>query len=780
MTENNPEINPINDNTDENRPTVESGLESTSAEIHPETEEVAASEEPAAVVEEATPVVEEAEAAHHEPAAAVEEATPVVEEAEAIHHEHAAIQEEPAQVEAEEPASVEAEEPAQVEAEEPASVEAEEPAQVEAEVEEPKAVQPKVEAPVSAPVVEPKPAKKSAPVISPLQDDFDWEAYSGKSHHYPTEERRKMEDMYSGTLSTLNANEVVHATVVAVTDRDVVLNVGFKSDGLVALSEFRDLGEIKPGMTVDVLVVSQEDQNGQLQLSRKAARMMTAWTSIVKAHEEELVIEGKVKARTKGGLVVDVNGIETFLPGSQIDVKPVRDYDQYVGKTMEFKVVKINPILRNAVVSHKILIESDIEAQKVEIMSQMVQGQVLEGTVKNMTDFGVFVDLGGVDGLLHITDISWGRVSHPSEALALDQKIQVVVLEFDNERKRISLGMKQLTPHPWQSLSDDVIAGSIVEGKVATVADYGAFLELAPGVEGLIHVSEMSWSQHLRNPSDFMKTGETVKAVVLSIDREERKMSLGIKQLTPDPWQDITTRFPIGSKHMGKVRNLTNFGLFVEIGEGVDGLVHINDLSWTKKINHPAEFTKRDEVMEVVVLDIDTASRRLSLGHKQLTDNPWDTLEYVFAVGTVHRGHITQIDDKVAIVALSYGVDGVVFKKGLATEQGKPLSVDMDADFKVTEFNRETRRIVLSHSDTWKDIKEAGKASEDNEVAQYQAKAAVAAQEDKGSLSGSGVLAGLRDQILEDEKRSLSKAEKKPASKKKVEPTADDSESNEG
>ncbi|MFM8492900.1 MAG: 30S ribosomal protein S1 [Bacteroidota bacterium] len=739
MTENNPEINPINDNTDENRPTVESGLESTSAEIHPETEEVAASEEPAAAVEEATPVVEEAEAIHHEPEA---------------------IQEEPA------------------------PVEAEEPAQVEAEVEEPKAVQPKVEAPVSAPVsapvVEPKPAKKSAPVIAPLQDDFDWEAYSGKSQHYPTEERRKMEDMYSGTLSTLNANEVVHATVVAVTDRDVVLNVGFKSDGLVALSEFRDLGEIKPGMTVDVLVVSQEDQNGQLQLSRKAARMMTAWTTIVKAHEEELVIEGKVKARTKGGLVVDVNGIETFLPGSQIDVKPVRDYDQYVGKTMEFKVVKINPILRNAVVSHKILIESDIEAQKVEIMSQMVQGQVLEGTVKNMTDFGVFVDLGGVDGLLHITDISWGRVSHPSEALALDQKIQVVVLEFDNERKRISLGMKQLTPHPWQSLSDDVIAGSIVEGKVATVADYGAFLELAPGVEGLIHVSEMSWSQHLRNPSDFMKTGETVKAVVLSIDREERKMSLGIKQLTPDPWQDITTRFPIGSKHMGKVRNLTNFGLFVEIGEGVDGLVHINDLSWTKKINHPAEFTKRDEVMEVVVLDIDTASRRLSLGHKQLTDNPWDTLEYVFAVGTVHRGHITQIDDKVAIVALSYGVDGVVFKKGLATEQGKPLSVDMDADFKVTEFNRETRRIVLSHSDTWKDKKEAGKASEDNEVAQYQAKAAVAAQEDKGSLSGSGVLAGLRDQILEDEKRSLSKSEKKPASKKKVEPTADDSESNEG
>jgi small subunit ribosomal protein S1 len=465
--------------------------------------------------------------------------------------------------------------------------------------------------------------------------------------------------------------------------------------------------------------------------------------------------------------VVDVNGIETFLPGSQIDVKPVRDYDQYVGKTMEFKVVKINPVLRNAVVSHKILIENDIEAQKVEIMSQMVQGQVLEGVVKNMTDFGVFVDLGGVDGLLHITDISWGRVSHPSEVLALDQKIQVAVLEFDNERKRISLGMKQLTPHPWQSLGDDVIAGSIVEGKVATVADYGAFLELAPGVEGLIHVSEMSWSQHLRNPSDFMKTGEHVKAVVLSIDREERKMSLGIKQLTPDPWQDITTRFPINSKHMGKVRNLTNFGLFVELGEGVDGLVHINDLSWTRKFAHPAEFTKRDEVMEVVVLDIDTANRRLSLGHKQLTDDPWDTLELVFSIGSVHRGHITQVGDKVATVALSYGVDGVVFKKGMLTEQGKPLSVDIDTDFKVTEFSRDVRRIVLSHTDTWKDKKEAVKNLEENEVAQYQAKAMMDAQEEKGSLSGSGVLAGLRDQILEDEKRSLENSNKKSSSKKK-------------
>ena len=642
----------------------------------------------------------------------------------------------------------------------------EEPAPSVGETEEVHA-EPEAAADVVSAMAEPRPAKKSAAVIAPLQDEFDWDAHSGKSHHYASDERRKMEEMYSVTLSTLNANEVVHATVVAVTDRDVVLNVGFKSDGLVALSEFRDLGEIRPGMKVDVLVVNQEDQNGQLQLSRKAARMMTAWTTIVKAHEEELVIEGKVKSRTKGGLVVDVNGIETFLPGSQIDVKPVRDYDQYVGKTMEFKVVKINPILRNAVVSHKILIESDIEAQKVEIMSQMVQGQVLEGAVKNMTDFGVFVDLGGVDGLLHITDISWSRVSHPSEVLALDQKIQVVVLEFDNERKRISLGMKQLTPHPWQSLSEDVVAGSVVEGKVATVADYGAFLELAPGVEGLIHVSEMSWSQHLRNPSDFIKTGEVVKAVVLSIDREERKMSLGIKQLTPDPWQDITTHFPVGSKHMGKVRNLTNFGLFVELGEGVDGLVHINDLSWTKKISHPAEFIRRDEVMEVMVLDIDTASRRLSLGHKQLTDNPWDTLEYVFAVGTVHKGHITQIDEKVAIVALPYGVDGVVFKRGLATEKGKPLSVDIDADFKVIEFNRDAKRIVLSHSDTWRDKKEAGKASEDSEVAQYQAKAMADAQDDKGTLSGSGVLAGLRDQILEDEKRSLSKGEKRSSPKKK-------------
>lgn len=430
-------------------------------------------------------------------------------------------------------------------------------------------------------------AAAPAVVSTPAPGEFDWEGTGKKFGGYSKDDRKRMEEMYAGTLNQIVANEIVKATVVGMTDRDVVLNIGFKSDGLVPLSEFRDITGLKVGDEVEVLIVNQEDKNGQLVLSRKAARIMNAWEMIVKSNEEDLVIEGRVKARTKGGLVVDVHGIETFLPGSQIDVKPVRDYDQYVGKTMEFKVVKINPTLRNAVVSHKVLIEDDLEAQKVEIMSKMEKGQVLEGTVKNMTDFGVFVDLGGVDGLLHITDISWGRINHPSEVLHLDQKIQVVVIDFDDEKKRISLGMKQLTSHPWDALTEDIVAGTVVKGRVVTVADYGAFLEVAAGVEGLIHVSEMSWSQHLRNPQDFMKQGDEVEAVVLSIDREERKMSLGIKQLTADPWTDITTKFPVGSKHRGIVRNLTNFGLFVELGEGVDGLVHVSDLSWTKKNQPP-------------------------------------------------------------------------------------------------------------------------------------------------------------------------------------------------
>lgn len=607
-----------------------------------------------------------------------------------------------------------------------------------------------------------------AVVSTPAPGEFDWEGTGKKFGGYSKDDRKRMEEMYAGTLNQIVANEIVKATVVGMTDRDVVLNIGFKSDGLVPLSEFRDITGLKVGDEVEVLIVNQEDKNGQLVLSRKAARIMNAWEMIVKSNEEDLVIEGRVKARTKGGLVVDVHGIETFLPGSQIDVKPVRDYDQYVGKTMEFKVVKINPTLRNAVVSHKVLIEDDLEAQKVEIMSKMEKGQVLEGTVKNMTDFGVFVDLGGVDGLLHITDISWGRINHPSEVLHLDQKIQVVVIDFDDEKKRISLGMKQLTSHPWDALTEAIVAGTVVKGRVVTVADYGAFLEVAAGVEGLIHVSEMSWSQHLRNPQDFMKQGDEVEAVVLSIDRDERKMSLGIKQLTADPWTDITTKFPVGSKHRGIVRNLTNFGLFVELGEGVDGLVHVSDLSWTKKINHPAEFIKRDEEIDVVVLDIDVENRRLSLGHKQLEENPWDTFETIFLEGSVHKGTITALEDKGAVVQLPYGVEGFAPKKQLQKEDGKQLMADMEAEFKVIEFSKENRRIVVSHTRTWQEAKESEKAAEQAEIANFNKKAKKAkGEDDRDTLGDLDVLAGLKAQILESEKEAQQEAIKKMDAKAK-------------
>jgi small subunit ribosomal protein S1 len=515
------------------------------------------------------------------------------------------------------------------------------------------------------------------------------------------------------------------------------------------------------GDEVEVLIINREDANGHLLLSRKAARIMNAWERIVKAHQEDLVIQGKVKSRTKGGLVVEIDGIETFLPGSQIDVKPVRDYDQYVGKTMEFKVVKINPVLRNAVVSHKILIESDIEAQKVEIMRRMEKGQVLEGTIKNMTDFGVFVDLGGVDGLLHITDMSWGRISHPSEMVKLDDKVQVVVIDFDDERKRISLGMKQLTPHPWEAATTNMETGSIIEGKVVTVADYGAFLEVAPGVEGLVHVSEMSWSQHLRNPSDFIKQGEVVKAVVLSIDKEERKMSLGIKQLTTDPWINIREKFPVGTRLTGKVRNLTNFGLFVELGEGVDGLVHVSDLSWTKKINHPSEFVKKDQMLEVVVLDIDTEARRLSLGHKQIEENPWDTFSTIFFENSVHQGTVVTVEEKGAMVQFAYGVEAFVPKKQMLQADGKPLKVEDKADFKIIEFNKENRRIVASHARTWQEAKDKEKAGEEQEVAKYQAKATQDAASESGIMGELSALSDLREQILEGEQKAAEEAKRK-------------------
>ncbi len=616
------------------------------------------------------------------------------------------------------------------------------------------------------------PNSASTASVVPMAD-FDWSIGSGNQSNYSSEERSRMESLYSVSLNQVQSNELVNAIVAGISERDVILNIGFKSDGMVARSEFRDMPNLSVGDEVEVLIINREDVNGHLLLSRKAARIMNAWERIVKSHEEDLIIQGKVKSRTKGGLVVEIDGIETFLPGSQIDVKPVRDYDQYVGKTMEFKVVKINPVLRNAVVSHKILIESDIEAQKAVIMSRMEKGQVLEGTIKNMTDFGVFVDLGGVDGLLHITDMSWGRISHPSELVKLDDKVQVVVIDFDDERKRISLGMKQLTAHPWETATANLESGSIIEGKVVTVADYGAFLEIAPGVEGLVHVSEMSWSQHLRNPQDFIKQGETVKAVILSIDKEERKMSLGIKQLTPDPWITIREKFPVGTRLNGRVRNLTNFGLFVELGEGVDGLVHVSDLSWTKKINHPSEFVKKDQMLDVIVLDIDTESRRLSLGHKQIEENPWDTFSTIFFENSLHQGTIVSIDDKGGMVQFSYGVEAFVPKKQLQQADGKALRLEEKAEFKIIEFNKENRRIVASHARTWQEAKDKERSGEEQEVAKYQAKAKQDSSNDSGTMGELSALSDLREQILAGEKKAARDAMDKLDSHNEAEPIAE-------
>jgi small subunit ribosomal protein S1 len=530
---------------------------------------------------------------------------------------------------------------------------------------------------------------------------FDWEAYETKGfgEGYSSKDRQSMEQLYAGTVTTVNTGEVVDGTVVGINDRDVILNIGFKSDGLVPLAEFKDMTNLKIGDKVEIFIEEREDKMGQLILSRRKAKLVKGWERIQKALDEDIVIEGFVKRRTKGGLIVDVYGIEAFLPGSQIDVKPIRDFDIYVNKSMEVKVVKINYTNDNVVVSHKVLIEKDLEEQKVAILSNLEKGQVLEGTIKNMTNFGVFIDLGGVDGLLHITDISWGRINHPEEVLKLDQVVKVVVLDFDEDKKRISLGMKQLTPHPWDSLSADVQIGSRVKGKIVNVADYGAFLELQPGVEGLIHVSEMSWSQHLRNPQDFMKVGDEVEAVVLTIDRDERKMSLGIKQLTEDPWtrQDVLAKYAVGTKHEGIVRNLTNFGLFIELEEGIDGLVHVSDLSWTKKIKHPSEFVKVGEKMQVVVLELDAANRRLALSHKHLEENPWDTFETIFTLGSVHKGTIISKNDKGAILELPYGIEGFVALKNLMKEDGSKSEVGESLDFKVLEFSKDDRKIVLSH-----------------------------------------------------------------------------------
>ena len=546
--------------------------------------------------------------------------------------------------------------------------------------------------------------------IAPIED-FNWEAYEN-GDAVSNVSKEDLEKAYDNTLNKVNDREVVDGTVIAMNKREVVVNIGYKSDGIIPLSEFRYNPDLKVGDTVEVYIENQEDKKGQLILSHKKARATRSWDRVNAALENEEIIKGYIKCRTKGGMIVDVFGIEAFLPGSQIDVKPIRDYDVFVGKTMEFKVVKINQEFKNVVVSHKALIEAELEQQKKEIIGKLEKGQVLEGTVKNITSYGVFIDLGGVDGLIHITDLSWGRVSDPKEVVELDQKLNVVILDFDDEKKRIALGLKQLTPHPWDALSAELKVGDKVKGKVVVMADYGAFIEIAPGVEGLIHVSEMSWSQHLRSAQDFMKVGDEVEAVILTLDREERKMSLGIKQLKADPWESIEEKYPVGSKHTAKVRNFTNFGVFVEIEEGVDGLIHISDLSWTKKIKHPSEFTQIGADIEVQVLEIDKENRRLSLGHKQLEENPWDVFETVFTVGSVHEGTIIEMLDKGAVVALPYGVEGFATPKHLVKEDGSQAQLDEKLEFKVIEFNKDAKRIILSHSRIFEDAAKAEEKAE--------------------------------------------------------------------
>ncbi len=592
---------------------------------------------------------------------------------------------------------------------------------------------------------------KSKTLITPT-GDFDWDADDKGFGNYSAADREKFEEMYAGTFNSINKGEIISGIVVSINNKDVVLNIGFKSDGLVSLSEFRDTPELKVGDSVDVFVESQEDANGQLVLSRKRAKTQRSWETINEALDQDKIITGFVKSRTKGGLIVDIMGVEAFLPGSQIDIKPIRDYDVYVGKTMEFKVVKINHEFKNVVVSHKVLIEDDLENQKTEIVAKLEKGQVLEGTVKNITDFGVFIDLGGVDGLLHITDISWGRIEHPREVLNLDQKINVVVLDFDDEKKRIALGLKQLTPHPWEALDTTLEIGSKVKGRIVTVADYGAFLEITPGVEGLIHVSEMSWSQNLRNPQEFLKVSDEVEAQVLTLDRNERKMSLGIKQLTPDPWKNIAERYPIGSKHKAVVKNMTNFGVFVEIEEGIDGLIHISDLSWSKKVNHPNEFTKVSEELDVVVLELDEANRKLSLGHKQLEENPWETFETVFTIDSIHEGTVLKVTDKGAIVALPYGVEGFAPTKHMVKEDGSSVKMEETAEFRIIEFNKDSKRIVVSHARIWEEAK-AEERKEEFNAKKKEAKAFTTAVKkvkesvEKSTLGDLGVLAQLKEKM---------------------------------
>lgn len=619
-----------------------------------------------------------------------------------------------------------------------------------------------------------KNVKKVAPVTSAEPDEnFDWDAYANDAV-VPASEKEALAQKYAETLSKVGEKEVVEGTVISMNKREVVVNIGYKSDGIISLNEFRYNPELKVGDKVEVYVETQEDKKGQLTLSHKQARALRSWDRVNEALENDEIIKGFVKCRTKGGMIVDVFGIEAFLPGSQIDVKPIRDYDIYVGKTMEFKVVKINQEFKNVVVSHKALIEAELEQQKKDIISKLEKGQVLEGTVKNITSYGVFIDLGGVDGLIHITDLSWGRVNHPNEIVQLDQKLNVVILDFDDEKKRIALGLKQLTPHPWDALNADLKVGDKVTGKVVVMADYGAFVEIAPGVEGLIHVSEMSWSQHLRSAQDFMKVGDEVEAVILTLDRDERKMSLGIKQLKSDPWQNIEEKYGVGSKHKATVRNFTNFGVFVEIEEGVDGLIHISDLSWTKKVKHPAEFTQIGAEIEVVVLEIDKENRRLSLGHKQLEENPWDVFETIFTVDSVHEGTITEIFDKGAVIALPYGVEGFATPRHLVKEDGSQAKVDEKLSFKVIEFNKAAKRIILSHSRIFEDEQKSDEKAKKSAEEKSTKKAVKQVKEklEKTTLGDITELAALKEQM------SATKAEKAPKAKKE-EAKAEESEAKE-
>jgi small subunit ribosomal protein S1 len=593
---------------------------------------------------------------------------------------------------------------------------------------------------------------------APTNEEFDWDAFE-------TEELRssprftEYENLYDKTLSTVAVDEVVPGTVIQMTTREVVINIGYKSEGVVSLNEFRYNPNLKIGDTVEVYVESQEDKKGQLVLSHKKARALNSWDRVNSALEKDEIITGYIKCRTKGGMIVDVFGIEAFLPGSQIDVKPIRDYDVFVNKTMEFKVVKINQEFKNVVVSHKALIEAELEQQKKEIIAKLEKGQVLEGTVKNITSYGVFIDLGGVDGLIHITDLSWGRVNHPEEIVKLDQKLNVVILDFDDDKKRIALGLKQLTPHPWDSVDPNLNIGDKVKGKVVVMADYGAFVEIATGVEGLIHVSEMSWSQHLRSAQEFMKVGDEVNAVVLTLDRNERKMSLGIKQLKPDPWRNIDEKYSVGSKHTAKVRNFTNFGVFVEIEEGVDGLIHISDLSWTKKIKHPAEFTAIDADIEVVVLEIDKDNRRLSLGHKQLEENPWDVFENLFVIDSIHEGTVVEVFDKGAIIALPYGVEGFVTPKHLVKEDGLMAKVEEKLMFKVIEFNKSAKKIIVSHSRVFEDERRAAevqvKKTETEPVKKTSRK--VKSNLEKTTLGDISELAALKEEMEEKQNKASKK-----------------------